>query len=287
MIVARTGENMENIMINVDRSVEVNPLGTLPGAMLDRDDVWAGLMRKAENAVPFVKAISDCRILEHDATGFVREVVVHGEAIREHVTFHPKDRVTFKRLSGSAMGTIENRIEEQDGQLTLRFVFELELAGADAAQEAAFRDGMAASYLDAVQTTLDRIRAEKSDAVRDRFAAMFAAIDAQDGAAFLTHLTPDATFTFGNMPATRGAEAILAAFDGFLSSIRELRHEILTSWAIGEVWIVEQRVHYVDQWGREHDLPCTNILRTRDGLVADYRIYMDVSPLFQPPAIAA
>lgn len=149
-------------MISVDRSIEVNPSGTSPDQRLNRDDVWGGLVRKAENAVPFVAAITECRVLERDATGFTREAVINGETLQEHITLHPKERIVFDRLSGSAMGTIQNRIEEKEGELMLRFTFDLDLAGADAEQEAQFREGMEHSYLAAVQTTLDRIRQEKA-----------------------------------------------------------------------------------------------------------------------------
>jgi ketosteroid isomerase-like protein len=286
-------------MISLDRSLEVNPPGTPEHLVLDRNAVWGGLVRQAENAVPFVGAITSCRILERDATGFTREIVMHGEPIREHIVFHPKERVDFVRLSGSPMGKIENRIEESAGKLMVRFVFDLEFVGTDAAAEEQFRQGMEASYLDAVRTTLDRIRAERREAVHalsavhqlgaameDRIRAMFAAADRGDASAFLEFLTADASFTFGNHSPAIGAEAIAVAFNAFIDSIGSLRHEFVGMWNVGNVWIVEQRVHYIDAWGRLHDLPCTNVLRCRADRVYDYRIYMDVSPLFMAPAVA-
>jgi hypothetical protein len=286
-------------MISVDRSLEVNPPGTPEYLLLDRDAVWGGLVRKAEDAVPFVKAITSCQILERDATGFTREIVLQGELIREHIVFHPKQQVDFVRLSGSAMGKIENRIEESAGGLMLRFVFDLELVGAAAAAEEQFRQGMEASYLVAVQTTLDRIRAERRESgqgmsavhridysMEDRIGAMFATVDHGDATAFLEFLTTDASFTFGNFPPAIGSEAITGAFNAFIDSIGSLRHEFVGMWNVGDVWIVEQRVHYVDAWGRTHDLPCTNVLRCRAEKVHDYRIYVDASPLFIKPAAA-
>jgi hypothetical protein len=153
-------------MINVDRTLSVNPVETPPELMLEWDDVWRGLVRKAENAVPYVAAITECKIIKREENGFIREVLLQGERLQERITFFPKDRVHFERLSGSAMGTIDNRIERaKDGSLNLRFCFDLELAGADAAAEAAFSAGMEHSYLVAVQTTLERIRSEKASAL--------------------------------------------------------------------------------------------------------------------------
>lgn len=146
-------------MISVDRTLEVNPEGTLPNLVLTQDDVWGGLLRKAEDAVPYVREIEQCRVLERDATGFTREIYGGGEWIKEHITLEPKVRIVFERLSGSAMGTIQNCIEHSpSGALLLRFQFDLELQGADAAMEAGLAKLMEDSYLDAVQTTLLRIR---------------------------------------------------------------------------------------------------------------------------------
>jgi len=113
---------------------------------------------------------------------------------------------------------------------------------------------------------------------------MFGVVDRQDSTTFLTYLTPDAVFSFGNMPPARGGPAIAAAFDGFCQSIKSLQHAYVRFFDQDDVWIVEQIVHYVDQWDRRHSLPCVNILRFADDKVADYRIFMDVSPLFIPPA---
>lgn len=113
---------------------------------------------------------------------------------------------------------------------------------------------------------------------------MFAAVDRQDSRSFVTFLTDDGSFRFGNMPPAVGAEAIRSAFDGFCRAIKSLRHEFVEFFDAGETWTVEQMVHYVDGWDRAHVLPCVNILRFEGDKVADYRIFMDVSPLFIPPA---
>jgi hypothetical protein len=149
-------------MISVDKSIEVNPSGTT--IVLDREAVWGGLVQKAEFAPPYVKAITECRIIERDPTGFTREAVIKGETVREHVTFRPMEAVVFDRLPGaSAMGRIQNLIEEKDGALMLRFTFDLELQGATPEQEAGFAVAMESDYMAAVQTTLDRIREERAE----------------------------------------------------------------------------------------------------------------------------
>ncbi|MBY3592355.1 nuclear transport factor 2 family protein [Rhizobium bangladeshense] len=113
---------------------------------------------------------------------------------------------------------------------------------------------------------------------------MFDAVDRQDAAAFVAFLTDNVSFRFGNMPILVGREAVKEGSDAFYNCIRSLKHEYLQFFDNGDSWIVEQTVHYVDRWGRDHSLPCVNVLRFTDGKVSDYRIYMNNSPLFIPPA---
>jgi ketosteroid isomerase-like protein len=44
--------------------------------------------------------------------------------------------------------------------------------------------------------------------------------------------------------------------------------------------IAELRVHYRRLDGAELTLPCCNVFRLRDGAVADYRVYMDITPAY-------
>jgi limonene-1,2-epoxide hydrolase len=41
-------------------------------------------------------------------------------------------------------------------------------------------------------------------------------------------------------------------------------------------------VHYRRLAGRELKLPCCNVFRVSDGVVGDYRIYLDVNPVMAP-----
>lgn len=113
---------------------------------------------------------------------------------------------------------------------------------------------------------------------------IFAAVDSQASKDFLAYLAEDATFRFGNWPVAAGHAAIADVFDSFCKTIRSLHHESVETFVQGNAAIIEQVVHYVDGWGRPHSLPCVNVLRFRDGKVADYRIFMDAGPLFSAPA---
>jgi ketosteroid isomerase-like protein len=41
------------------------------------------------------------------------------------------------------------------------------------------------------------------------------------------------------------------------------------------------RVHHTRLDGTELTLPCCNVFRLRDGAVTDYRVYMDITPVYR------
>ncbi|MFI5532000.1 SRPBCC family protein [Kitasatospora sp. NPDC051853] len=149
----------------ISQSVRVNdPAGEGGAAALTRAEVWATLLSKAENALPFVAGMTECTVLERTEGGLVREVVLNGgERVREEVVFHPQHRVSFHRDDETARWVIHNDIEEDaDGELLLSFTGELDLGGAEEQDGAAER--MRAGYALALRTTLERARAARGAA---------------------------------------------------------------------------------------------------------------------------
>lgn len=144
--------------------IPVNP----PGAAVEltREDVWRGLMWKAEVPMPFVEPIVACEILERFDDGFLREIehlmpVGGSEPIQERIILDEPRSVIFIRLSGSAPGRIINEIGEDDaGDLYLRFHFLLGIAGMAhrSPEELEYEHGFAKGYLSAVDTTLEALR---------------------------------------------------------------------------------------------------------------------------------
>jgi len=146
-------------MVRAQRTIKINDDAAEPP--LTRSLVWRGLMMKAENPMPFVPVISSCRIVERHGDQFVREIVDRGDPITERVTFFPERMVRFERLSGRVLGTILNEIiEDDDGDLALRFTFTLAVEGvaAGSAAEREFAGEMEHGYLMAVAATLKAVR---------------------------------------------------------------------------------------------------------------------------------
>lgn len=148
-------------MIKLSATVSVNGDRAPGDPELNRDQVWAGLLQKAQNALPFVPAMKKCETFDQGENWLRRDIEVFGnEKARERVTFIPKKTVRFDREEGSdIMGTIVNDIlEDEQGNLSLRFSFELHLPGASAAEEEAYKQRMADAYAGAVKATLGAIR---------------------------------------------------------------------------------------------------------------------------------
>lgn len=142
----------------ISETVPVNQPGSPGQVRLDRHDVWAGLLRKAANAVPFVAGIVECVVVERSENGLVREVVFQGgERVREKVVFEPERRVGFHRADDRVRWVIHNDIDEDGaGELTLTFRAELDLD--DDVEEDRIAASMRAGYRTAMETTLTLTR---------------------------------------------------------------------------------------------------------------------------------
>jgi len=146
-------------MISVSKTIDVNPEGS--DIVLTRADVWRGLEAKANNALPFVPSMTYCEVSERGDNLIVREIEFRGERFGERVTLEPQDSVVFERTFGSVLGTIRNDIlEDSDGELQLRFSFDLELEGVEAGsqEERDYEETMRGDYMKAVDATLAAIR---------------------------------------------------------------------------------------------------------------------------------
>jgi len=150
-------------MIFVTHALPVNEPGE---PLITRDALWDGLVRKAENALPFVPSMTDCTVTaRHSDTVFDRDIVFKGQAFSERITLERPHRVVFTRIAGPVLGTIANEIEG-DGvggdptALTLRFSFALTVSGepGGSAGEKAHADQMTDSYRAAVAATLGAVR---------------------------------------------------------------------------------------------------------------------------------
>ncbi len=111
-------------------------------------------------------------------------------------------------------------------------------------------------------------------------AGLFAAIDAKDTERFLGYLTESARFRFGSAPAVEGRAAIKEAVQAFFDSIAGLEHLLIASASGGSTLFVEGDVTYTRHDGSRITLPFADVFELQDGRIADYKIYMDIGPLY-------
>ena len=145
-------------MIFVTHQLPVNADGE---PHLDRAAVWDGLVLKANNALPFVPAMTYCEVTQrHSDTVFDRDIDFRGQRFTERITLEPPHRVTFTRIAGPVLGTIANEIIDGNEGLALRFSFALVVTGVagGSAEEQAYADSMTGDYLKAVAATLNAMR---------------------------------------------------------------------------------------------------------------------------------
>ncbi len=111
-------------------------------------------------------------------------------------------------------------------------------------------------------------------------AKVFADIDAFDPDKFVAHLTPDVVFRFGNGDPATGRAAVREAVAGFFSTIDGLTHHIRDAWELGDTTIVQVDVEYRRKDGKTVTVPNADILTYDGELVRDWRIYIDVAPVY-------
>jgi hypothetical protein len=266
-------------MIEVSKRIPVNEPGH---PALTRSDVWRGLVMKADNALPFVPAMTHCKVLHRESdTVFVREIEFRGERCRERITLTPEQRVKFERLDGSVLGTILNLIEEDEQGLGLRFSFRLELAGVapGSQQETDYAKVVEKDYLKAVDATLAAIRKMKGD--RDALISRYyAAVDAMDLEAFKSMHSPNARVIFANFPPAEGPDQIAGAIGQFWSTIGGLKHTLINRWDHPGESILETAVTYIRKAGNSVTLPCVSILKPDGDKVGELRVFIDVAPVY-------
>ena len=119
-----------------------------------------------------------------------------------------------------------------------------------------------------------------NSAAGDRAGGMFAAIDSQDTEAFVGYLTDDAFFRFGSAPPVHGKEAIRAAVDGFFGTIKASSHRITNTLADGSTLVCEGEVTYRRLDDTEITLPFTDVFEYDADLISNYKIYIDIGPLY-------
>lgn len=114
----------------------------------------------------------------------------------------------------------------------------------------------------------------------DGIRELFDAIDSKDAARFAGFLSPAANFRFANAEPVEGRAAVEAAVDAFFTSIRALSHDVQRVLRQEACVVCEGWVTYTRHDGSELHVPFLNLFEIDDGLIGDYRVYIDASALY-------
>jgi ketosteroid isomerase-like protein len=114
----------------------------------------------------------------------------------------------------------------------------------------------------------------------DHIRTMFATFDAKDVSALAAYMNDDVRLRLGNAEPVQGKSAFVEAVSAFVASVAGFRHEVLNVWSDGDALIAEFDVHYTRLDGGEVTLPCCNVFCLWEGLVAEYRSYIDAAPVY-------
>ncbi|HEY5800965.1 MAG TPA: SRPBCC family protein [Burkholderiaceae bacterium] len=141
--------------------IEINDIMNPLLDQLTREQLWAGLVLRAESPKLFVPHLDDSEISARTATSMQRKLRYGDLVVQDTVTLDPMDSLTFdvsaqeNILASSLVMTIE---EPGNGNLYVRFAYD---DGADAASDAAnemYNDFKRSAYVEADIDTIRIIR---------------------------------------------------------------------------------------------------------------------------------
>jgi ketosteroid isomerase-like protein len=104
-------------------------------------------------------------------------------------------------------------------------------------------------------------------------------VDNRDTDAFLTFLTDDVLFRFGNAEPVNGKGALGDALRGFFGSIYALRHDVLETLEQHDAVVCHGEVTYTRKDSSTLTVPFANVFKLEGELIKDYLIYIDASGL--------
>jgi len=141
--------------------VEINdPLNPLIDS-LSREQLWRGLVLRAETPTDFVPYLDSCEILERSALAISRELHYGDLIVRDHVTFQPQQQVVYhvpqqKDIPASRLTmTIE---EPQPEIFFVRFEYEDGASEAVDSEQAFYNEFKRSAYKESDIDTIRTIR---------------------------------------------------------------------------------------------------------------------------------
>jgi hypothetical protein len=144
--------------MNFEHLIAINDPGNPLLVSLSRQQVWAGLLHRVENPLPFLPGLESCSILERAADSLLRELNFGAATIRDRVTLLAGEWVRFDIAPSEqhAGGSLTIRIEEPEaGHLFLRFTYGTTFAASASEEDRAYAEYIKSAYQ---QSDIDCVR---------------------------------------------------------------------------------------------------------------------------------
>jgi ketosteroid isomerase-like protein len=107
----------------------------------------------------------------------------------------------------------------------------------------------------------------------------YAALDGKDISVLDRLCTPDTRVQFANHEPCEGRMAVREVMLHFWSTIERMEHRFTNVFEVDDQALLEADVTYTRLDGSSVVIKAGTVIRRRDGLVADQRIYVDLTPL--------
>jgi hypothetical protein len=108
---------------------------------------------------------------------------------------------------------------------------------------------------------------------------LFTDIDSMEPERFTAHLADDVTMRFGNADPVQGRAAVHEVWASFCDGIDGVSHAPRRRWESDEGTVAEADVTYTRNGGTV-TVPVVTIYHENGELIDDYRVYIDLAPLF-------
>lgn len=139
--------------MNYEHLIEINQPENILMPQLTRDQLWHGLMLRAEDACPFVPGMVACTILERSEDHYLRRLDFPQASIIDRVTWDAGQWICFSVAASDthAGGTLTIRIEspapaQQPEHLFLRFIYRTSLGESADDADAAYSEYVKSAY---------------------------------------------------------------------------------------------------------------------------------------------
>lgn len=112
------------------------------------------------------------------------------------------------------------------------------------------------------------------------YADLIRDIDSMNASAFASHLSEHCVLRYANNEEVVGRDAIEQAIAAFYGTIKALRHEPVAEWTVDDTTIIQFECTYTRHDARQVTVPAVSIFRRGEDLIDDYRIFVDLTPVY-------